>query len=218
MTNAPSATPTLDQLFTPLTVGELHLRNRLVMAPMTRNRSQNTIPAQVNATYYGQRATAGLIISEGTLIEAQGTEWLEAPGIWSDDHVAGWKLVTNAVHEAGGSIVCQLWHLGRVCHPYHQCGLPNVGPSAIAAKGGAFRLLNGRPGYVTPKAIADPEHYVALYKAAAVKAKEAGFDGVELHSANGYLVHQFLDTSFQPAHRYVGRIGGKPRSLIDAYR
>jgi 2,4-dienoyl-CoA reductase-like NADH-dependent reductase (Old Yellow Enzyme family) len=181
------------------------------MAPMTRNRCHGTIPSSITARYYAQRCTAGLIITEGTLIEAQGTEWSEAPGIWLDAHIAGWKTVTDVVHRDGGLIFCQLWHLGRVCHPFLQAGLPVVGPSAIAAKGGKFRTLQGAPGYQVPDAIADPEVYIRLYRQAAINARSAGFDGVELHAANGYLVHQFLDIS---SNQRMDKWGGSVENRV----
>lgn len=204
-------------MFSPLKIGDLTLSNRVVMASLTRNRTPGTIPDDLNAEYYGARADCGLIISEGALIEPQGTEWPHAPGLWSSEHAAGWKKVTDAVHAKNGLIFAQLWHLGRVCHPLHQCGQPNVGPSAIAAKGGKFRKLAGEPGYVTPKAIEDPKSYVLKYKQAAVYAKEAAFDGVELHAANGYLAHQFLEShSNQRTDNYGGSIENRARFVLEA--
>jgi 2,4-dienoyl-CoA reductase-like NADH-dependent reductase (Old Yellow Enzyme family) len=132
----------IDKLFTPLKLGALELRNRFVMSAMTRNRG--FVPNAINQLYYKQRATeAGLVLSEGTLVELQGSEWPYAPGLFRDDQVVGWKAITDAVHEEGGLIVAQLWHLGRVLHPLHQGGMPVYGPSAVKAKGGKFRLLHG---------------------------------------------------------------------------
>ncbi|KAK9659734.1 hypothetical protein K7432_018597, partial [Basidiobolus ranarum] len=125
----------------PVQLGELQLKNRVIMASMTRNR--NLYPDDVNVDYYAQRAGAGLILSEGTLIEPQGTEWPEAPGIWNSKQITGWKKITDAVHKEGGLIWAQLWHLGRAAHTLHNCGVPPPAPSAVAAKGGKFRLLNG---------------------------------------------------------------------------
>jgi 2,4-dienoyl-CoA reductase-like NADH-dependent reductase (Old Yellow Enzyme family) len=164
---------------------------------LTRNR--NLVPGPLQVEYYTQRAGAGLILTEATLIEPLGYELSHArkfllknfiiiinmysfiAGIYSDEQVAGWKKVVDAVHARNSLMYMQLWHIGRVAHPLLQDGRPNVGPSAIAAKGGKFRQLEGAPGYVTPQAIDDPEHYIALYKRAAQRAKEAGFDGIELH-------------------------------------
>ncbi|KAJ3285862.1 hypothetical protein HK104_009306 [Borealophlyctis nickersoniae] len=198
-----------------LQVGDVTLKNRIVMASLTRNRG--VISNRVNAEYYAQRASTGLIISEGTLIEPQGTEWINAPGIYSEQQIKGWKGTTNLVHEAGGLIFAQLWHLGRVCHPHLQANLPNIGPSAIGATGGKFRLLAGEPGYVTPTAIEDPKTYIELYRKAAQNAKAAGFDGVELHSANGYLVNQFIDSrSNQRTDAYGGSPENRARFALEA--
>ncbi|EJC99585.1 FMN-linked oxidoreductase [Fomitiporia mediterranea MF3/22] len=189
-------------LLSPVTIGSVPLRNRLVMSALTRDRSAPTnVPNDLNVEYYKQRAEggAGLIVTEGTLISQQGTEWPNAPGIWSKEHVSAWKKVTDAVHSQGGKIFCQLWHLGRVSHPdapeQKASGLPVYAPSAVAARGGKFRYLPGTPGYVTPTEVPDPTILIEQYKNAAVNAKEAGFDGVELHAANGYLVQQFLDNT-----------------------
>ncbi|CAF1401207.1 unnamed protein product [Adineta steineri] len=201
----------------PLKLGPLELKNRVIMASLTRDR--NLVPGELQVKYYTQRAGAGLILTEGTLIEQLGSEWSEAPGIYTDEQVAGWKKVVDSVHDHNGLIYLQLWHIGRVAHPLLQNGRPNVGPSAIAAKGGKFRQLEGKPGYVTPQAIDDPEHYIALYKRAAERAKEAGFDGVELHSANGYLPHQFIDnTSNHRTDQWGGSIENRcrfPLRIID---
>ncbi|CAF0815463.1 unnamed protein product [Adineta ricciae] len=202
---------------TPLQLGPLLLKNRVIMSSLTRDR--NRVPGPLQVEYYTQRAGAGLILTEGTLIEPLGAEWSNAPGIYSDEQVAGWKKVVDSVHNHNGRIFLQLWHIGRVAHPLLQDGRPNVAPSAIAAKGGKFRQLEGTPGYVTPVAIENPEHYVALYKRAAERAKEAGFDGVELHAANGYLPHQFIDnTSNQRTDQWGGSAENRcrfPLRIID---
>jgi len=190
-------------LFKPLQlVGPVSLQNRIVMSALTRSRSVPTnVPNSVNEEYYEQRAVggAGLIVTEGTLIVQQGTEWPHAPGIWNKAQVEAWKNITDAVHAKGGAIFCQLWHVGRVAHPdmaeQVASGQPVYAPSAISAKGGKFRALPGTPGYVTPTAVEDPTIIVEQFRHAAVNAKEAGFDGVEVHGANGYLIHQFLDST-----------------------
>jgi len=193
-----TATPLLQ----PFKLGPITLRNAIIMSPLTRSRSVPTnVPNKVNLEYYQQRAEggAGLIVTEGTLICQQGTEWPYAPGIWSEAHIVAWKKITDAVHSKGGVIYCQLWHVGRVAHPempeQKASGQPVYAPSAISARGGKFRSLPGTPGYVTPTSIDDPKVIIEQYKQAALNAQEAGFDGVELHGANGYLIHQFLDSN-----------------------
>jgi 2,4-dienoyl-CoA reductase-like NADH-dependent reductase (Old Yellow Enzyme family) len=201
-------------LFSAAKIGDLELSNRSVMSALTRGRS--IVPGDPQVVYYAQRASAGLIISEGTLIEPQGSEWPFAPGIWSAEQVAGWKKVTDAVHAKGSKIFCQLWHIGRVAHPLHQAGQPCVGPSAIAAKGGKFRLLVGAPAYVQPKAIEDPSVYVRMFATAAVNAKKAGFDGVEIHAANGYLPNQFLEShSNKREDKYGGSAANRVRFVLE---
>ncbi|EGO00660.1 hypothetical protein SERLA73DRAFT_50406 [Serpula lacrymans var. lacrymans S7.3] len=197
-----STTTSHSALLSPLAIGPLTLRNRVIMSALTRSRSAPTnVPNEVNLEHYVQRARggAGLIVTEGVLIEQQGTEWQNAPGIWSQEQVAAWKKITSAVHAEGGLIFAQLWHLGRISHPdapeQKAAGKPVYAPSAISARGGKFRFIPGEPGYVTPTAIDDPRVLIEQYKKAAINAKEAGFDGVELHGANGYLVHQFLDST-----------------------
>ncbi|KAF9263622.1 FMN-linked oxidoreductase [Marasmius fiardii PR-910] len=199
-------------LFQPLKVGPLTLSNRVVMSALTRNRAlPDTVPNDLNVEYYAERARggAGLIVSEGTLIARQGTEWPFAPGIWSQEHVEGWKKVTDAVHKEGSLMFAQLWHLGRLSHPdapqQKKAGVPVYGPSSLAARGGKFSFLEGNPGYVTPTEIDDPWKFVQMFKEAAINAKKAGFDGVELHGANGYLVHQFLDST---ANKRTDQWGG----------
>lgn len=198
-------------LLAPLQVGSITLKNRIMMAALTRNRAPDTYPTELMKDYYVQRVQggAGLIVTEGILITRQGSEWPYAPGIWDEKHVSGWKNITDAVHAAGGRIYAQLWHLGRVSHPDAPeqilAGVPVYAPSAISARGGKFRHLPGQPGYVTPTAIEDPSILVEQFKQAAVNAKEAGFDGVELHGANGYLVTQFLDST---ANKRTDKWGG----------
>ncbi|KAH8833384.1 flavoprotein NADH-dependent oxidoreductase [Flagelloscypha sp. PMI_526] len=186
-------------LFEPLQVGSITLSNRLIVSATTRSRSNNTVPTPLMAEYYAQRAKgeAGLIITEGILVSSQGTEWPGAPGLWNDDHVKGWKDIVDKVHEEGGKIYAQLWHVGRCANsdaPAHG-GQPVWAPSAIQARGGKLRFLEGEPGYSVPTEIQDPTTIIAEYANAAVNAKAAGFDGVELHYANGYLPHQFLDST-----------------------
>ncbi|KAJ7491282.1 hypothetical protein FB451DRAFT_637246 [Mycena latifolia] len=202
-------------LFTPLKLGSITIANRIGMSALTRNRSTDTVPNEIMLKYYVQRAVggAGLIVTEGTLITRQGTEWPQAPGIWDKTQVAGWKKITDAVHEAGSKIYCQIWHVGRVSHPEAPqqiaAGVPVYAPSAIAARGGKFRFLPGHPGYVTPTEIPDPTVIIAQFKQAAINAKEAGFDGVELHGANGYIVAQFLDST---ANKRTDKWGGSPEN------
>ncbi|KAF7294732.1 Oxidored-FMN domain-containing protein [Mycena indigotica] len=208
-------TSTMSSLFTPLKLGSITISNRIGMSALTRNRSSATVPNEVMLEYYFQRAKggAGFIISEGTLITRQGTEWQAAPGVWNDAQVAGWKKITNAVHGAGSKMYCQVWHLGRVSHPdapeQIAAGEPVYAPSAISARGGKFRFLPGKPGYVKPTELPDPTVIIEQFKQAAIHAKEAGFDGVELHGANGYIVHQFLDSS---SNQRTDKWGGSPEN------
>ncbi|TMM47357.1 alkene reductase [Qipengyuania marisflavi] len=184
-----------ETLFDPLTMGALEARNRIFMAPLTRGRSTQpgSVPNNMMATYYRQRAGAGLIISEATGISVEGLGWPAAPGIWSDEHVAGWKPVTQAVHEDGGLIVLQLWHMGRLVHPDFLGGEAPVSASATHAPGHAH-TFEGRKDYQPARALSKDEiaRVVGDYRKAAENAKAAGFDGVQLHGANGYLVDQFL--------------------------
>jgi N-ethylmaleimide reductase len=205
-------------LFSPFRVGPLTLPNRLVMAPMTRGRAgANAAPNEAMARYYGQRADAGLLITEATAISKSGSGWLGAPGIHHETQVAGWRRVTEAVHRKGGRIFLQLWHMGRVSHPDFLGGELPVGPSAIAAKGDSH-TSKGKQPYVTPRAltVAEIRAVVADYAAAAQRARAAGFDGVELHAANGYLVDQFLrDGSNQRDDEYGGSPTKRARFLLE---
>lgn len=203
-------------LFQPYSLGTMHLRNRFVMAPLTRGRANDDkSPNELMATYYRQRATAGLIITEATAISPQGVGWVGAPGIFSDNHVEGWKRITEAVHQLNGVIFLQLWHMGRVSHPDFLNGQLPWGPSAIAAQGDAHTPL-GKKAYVTPKemTVLDIQQTINEYAQATVKARQAGFDGVELHGANGYLIDQFLrDGSNQRDDDYGGSITNRLRFL-----
>ena len=184
-----------EALFQPLTVGALELPNRIVMAPLTRGRSTppGSVPNEMMATYYPQRAGAGLIISEATGISREGLGWPAAPGVWSEEQVEGWKLTTKAVHDEGGLIVLQLWHMGRLVHPDFLGGNPPVSASATCAPGHAH-TPTGRQDYQPARELSVEEiaRVVGDYRKAAENAKKAGFDGVQLHGANGYLVDQFL--------------------------
>jgi N-ethylmaleimide reductase len=201
-------------------LGPLQLSNRVVMAPMTRNRAgRGNAPGPLNATYYAQRASAGLIVSEATQISPQGVGYPGTPGIHSDEQIAGWKGVTNAVHAASGRIFLQLWHVGRISHPSLQPdGAIPVAPSAIAPAGQAMTPEGMRP-FVTPRALETAEiaGIVEDYRRAARNARIAGFDGVELHGANGYLIDQFLrDGSNRRTDHYGGTAQNRARLLIEA--
>jgi len=187
----------------------------MVMAPMTRNRCPENVPTGLTAEYYRQRASAGLIITEGAQISEQGIGYPATPGIHTDAQIAGWQQVTAAVHDAGGRIFCQLWHCGRISHPdYHGGALP-VAPSAIQPAGQAF-TYDGLKDFVEPRALATAEipAIVEQYRHAAACAMQAGFDGIELHAANGYLLDQFLrDGSNQRSDQYGGAIENRIRLL-----
>jgi len=205
-------------LFTPFKAGAIELPNRIVMAPLTRGRANpDGTPHPRMIEYYRQRASAGLIISEATAISAQGVGWVNAPRIYTQAHVEGWKPVTEAVHQAGGRIFLQLWHMGRASHPdFHDGALP-VAPSAIAAQGDAHTSGGNKP-YVTPRALEADEITATVqdYARAARLAREAGFDGVEIHAANGYLIDQFLrDGSNQRTDDYGGSVPNRVRFLLE---
>ncbi len=206
-------------LFDPLRVGALELPNRIVMAPLTRQRAGAVrLPNALMAEYYRQRAGVGLILTEATSVTPQGLGYADTPGIWSDEQVAGWKLVTQAVHEAGGLIVLQLWHVGRISDPIFLNGDLPVAPSAIAAKGHVSLVRPERP-YVTPRALRRDElpGVIAAYRKGAENAQKAGFDGVELHGANGYLLDQFLqDSTNKRDDEYGGPIENRARLMIEA--
>ena len=210
--------PPLD-VFSSFKLGPLTLPNRVVMAPMTRNRAgRGNAPSPLNATYYAQRASAGLIISEATQISPQGLGYPGTPGIHSSEQVAGWKGVTAAVHAAGGRMFLQLWHVGRISHPSLQPdGALPVAPSAIAPTGQAM-TADGMKPFVTPRAVETSEiaGIVEDYRHAARNARAAGFNGVELHGANGYLIDQFLrDGANRRTDRYGGDTLNRARFLIE---
>jgi len=205
-------------LFDPLKIGDLELPNRVVMAPLTRSRSGGSrVPNALMAEYYVQRASAGLILSEATAVTPQGVGYADTPGIWSDEQVAGWKLVTDAVHAAGGRIFLQLWHVGRVSDPIFLDGQLPVAPSAIAPAG-HVSLVRPKREYVTPRALGIEEipGIVAAYRKGAENAKAAGFDGVEIHGANGYLLDQFLqDSTNKRTDAYGGSIENRARLMLE---
>jgi len=207
----------MTELFTSVQLGKLTLPNRMVMAPMTRNRAPEGTPTALMAEYYAQRAGAGLIITEGAQISDQAIGYPATPGIHSDAQVEGWKQITSAVHAKGGHISVQLWHCGRVSHPdFHGGALP-VAPSAIKPAGQAF-TYTGLQDFVTPRALELVEipEVVEQYRHAAAMAIKAGFDGVEIHSANGYLLDQFLrDGSNQRNDSYGGSIANRARLLLE---
>jgi 2,4-dienoyl-CoA reductase-like NADH-dependent reductase (Old Yellow Enzyme family) len=205
-------------LFDPLQAGDLQLPNRILMAPMTRSRSGDArIPNKLMAKYYEQRASAGLILSEATVVTPSGVGYADTPGIWSREQTQGWKHVTRAVHRAGGRIVLQLWHVGRISHPVFLGGAAPVAPSAIAPKGNVSLLRPDTP-YVVPRALerAEIPGIVDAFRRGAENAERAGFDGVELHAANGYLIDQFLqDRTNRRTDDYGGAVENRARLLLE---
>lgn len=210
-------------LHEPITVGDIQLANRIVMAPLTRNRSPEAVPNTLNVAYYEQRASAGLLITEGTAITQQGQGYADVPGLYTPEALAGWKNVTDAVHRAGGKIVVQMWHVGRISHVSLQ---PNggqpVGPSAITAKSKTYirndDCTGGFAPTSEPRALEIPEiaGIVEDYRKAARAAIDVGFDGVEIHAANGYLLDQFLRSgSNHRTDAYGGSIENRARFLFE---
>ena len=217
----------LDSLFSPLQLGGLNLPNRLIMAPLTRARaSADNVPGVLMAQYYAQRSDCGLIVSEATAIDPLGMGWYRAPGIWNAAQVAGWTGVTRAVHDAGGRIFAQLWHMGRLVLPEYIGGTQPIAPSPIAGAGETFALplpdytggfLPMKP-YVVPRAmtVEDIAHLVAAYGRGAANAMQAGFDGVEIHGANGYIIDQFLQSaSNRRTDDYGGSLANRTRMLCE---
>ncbi|MEN4748830.1 alkene reductase [Pseudomonas sp. Ps21-P2] len=206
-------------LFSPVRMGAIEMANRIVMAPVTRSRyEEDGVPGELHATYYAQRATAGLIVAEATNISAQGRGYAATPGIWSEAQVAGWRKVTDAVHAAGGKIVSQLWHVGRFSSVDLQPnGEAPVAPSAIQAERNTY-TANGFVPVSMPRALETDEipGIIEQYKLAAENAKRAGFDGVEVHSANSYLLDQFLrDSTNQRTDQYGGSIENRARLTLE---
>jgi N-ethylmaleimide reductase len=205
-------------IFSSFRLGELELANRMVMAPMTRSRAvEGNVPNPLAATYYAQRASAGLIVTEASQVSPQGVGYIQTPGIYSAEQVAGWKTITKAVHQAGGIIFAQLWHVGRISHPdFHDGALP-VAPSALPVDGEAF-TTRGKTKLVTPRALETDEipGIVAQFRKGAENAKAAGFDGVEIHGANGYLLDQFLrDGSNHRTDAYGGSLRKRARFPLE---
>lgn len=206
------------KLFEPVTIGNLKLSNRIVMAPLTRTRAgEERIPNKLMQEYYTQRATAGLILTEATAVSPQGVGYAHTPGIWSEAQVEGWKNITDSVHKAGGRIFLQLWHVGRVSDPVFLQGELPVAPSAIAPKG-HVSLVRPEKSYVTPRALRLEEipGIVADFRKGAENAKRAGFDGVEVHGANGYLVDQFLQSGTNiRTDQYGGSVENRARFFLE---
>jgi N-ethylmaleimide reductase len=204
--------PSIAPLFSPVQLGAFSLPNRVLMAPLTRSRAnEQTAPHDLHIEYYRQRATAGLIVSEGSQISPEGVGYIRTPGIYSAEQIAGWKQVTTAVHAAGGRILCQLWHVGRVSHiDLQPNGQAPVAPSAIAASGSAFTPEGPKP-LTTPQALSQDaiKRVIGDWAHAARSALEAGFDGVQIHGANGYLIDQFLRDG---ANQRTDEYGGSPEN------
>lgn len=219
MNNAASSSR---DLFSPYAMGRLHLRNRMVMAPLTRSRAeQGNVPSRMAATYYSQRASAGLIVTEATQVSPDGQGYISTPGIHSEEQIAGWKAVTEAVHAKGGLIFLQLWHVGRISHPDFLGGKLPVAPSAIAPRGMQTYTAEGLKDIPTPRALETLEipGIVAAFRQGAENAKVAGFDGVEVHGANGYLLDQFLeDGTNQRTDQYGGSVENRARLLLEVAR
>ncbi|MBV8184589.1 MAG: alkene reductase, partial [Hyphomicrobiales bacterium] len=206
-------------LFDPVDLGDLRLPNRILMAPLTRCRASGDgrVPNAIMRDYYTQRASAGLILSEATSVTPMGVGYPRTPGIWSKEQVAGWKKITESVHGAGGRIALQLWHVGRISDPIYLDGASPVAPSAIAAKGHVSQIRPQKP-FVTPRSLALDEiaGVVEEFRKGAENAEEAGFDGVEIHGANGYLLDQFLqDGSNHRTDTYGGSVENRARLMLE---
>ncbi|KHO64036.1 alkene reductase [Pseudomonas flexibilis] len=205
-------------LFTPVTLGDLALNNRIIMAPLTRCRADvGRVPSEMMVEYYRQRASAGLILTEATSVTPMGVGYPNTPGIWSAEQIQGWRKVTNAVHAAGGKIVLQLWHVGRISDPIYLDGQLPVAPSALKPAG-HVSLLRPKKDYETPRALETAEiaGVIEAFRKGAENAKEAGFDGVELHAANGYLIDQFLQSrTNQRTDAYGGPVENRARLLLE---
>ena len=209
----------MSTLFSPIRIGALTAPNRLFMAPLTRCRADaDHVPTELMAEYYVQRASAGLIIAEATMVMPGNSAFWREPGIYSEAQVAGWHKVTSAVHAAGGRIFLQLWHGGRACHPLLNGGAQPVAPSAIAITGDEVHTPEGKKPYVVPRALHDDEllGIIAGFRKAAENAKAAGFDGVEVHGANGYLLDEFLrDGANKRSGPWGGSVENRARLLLE---
>lgn len=207
----------MSNLFQSIRIGDLETPNRIIMAPMTRCRSSaGRVPNAMMAKYYAQRASAGMILTEATSVSPMGVGYPDTPGIWSQEQIEGWKLTTKAVHDAGGRILLQLWHVGRVSDPYYLNGALPVAPSAIAPSGHVSMMRPEKP-FETPRALELDEipGIIDAYRKGAQNAEAAGFDGVEIHGANGYLLDQFLqDGSNKRDDGYGGSIENRARLLL----
>lgn len=207
--------PTLSD---PVILGDLTLKNRVVMSPLTRCRAdEGRVPNRLMAEYYAQRSSAGLILSEATSVTPMGVGYPDTPGIWSDDQVEGWKLVTDAVHRAGGVIFLQLWHVGRISDPLYLNGKSPVAPSAVRPAG-HVSLVRPKKEYVQPRALTltEIQEVIEAYRLGAINAKAAGFDGVHIHGANGYLLDQFLqDKTNRREDEYGGSLENRARLLLE---
>lgn len=208
----------MNSLFNPLTIGALELPNRIIMSPLTRSRAgSERIPNDLMAEYYTQRSSAGLIISEATSVTPMGVGYADTPGIWSEKQVEGWKKITNAVHQAKGRIFLQLWHVGRISDPMFLDGEMPVAPSAVRPQGHVSLVRPQKP-YVTPRALQTEEigGIVDAFRTGAENAKKAGFDGVEIHGANGYLLDQFLqDSTNKRTDEYGGSLENRARLMLE---
>jgi len=208
-----------DALFTPISLGKLQLKNRIVMAPLTRCRATGNVPNELMEKYYRQRASAGLLITEGTAPSANGLGYARQPGLYTDAQVQGWKRVTEGVHQAGGKIFVQLMHDGRVSHPANmQAGAKIVAPSALAAPGEMWTDSEGMQPYPVPNEMTEADIVQAIeeFASACTRAMAAGFDGVELHGANGYLIDQFLNAATnQRTDRWGGSVENRIRFAVE---
>ena len=208
----------MPSLFDPIVMGEFKLPNRVLMAPLTRCRAaEGRVPTALMAEYYTQRASAGLILTEATSVDAMGVGYPNTPGIWSEAQVEGWKLVTESVHRAGGRIALQLWHVGRMSDPLYLDGKSPVAPSAVKPSG-HVSLVRPMKEFETPRALelAEVKEVVQQFKRGAENAKRAGFDGVEIHGANGYLLDQFLqDSTNKRTDEYGGPIENRARLMLE---
>jgi 2,4-dienoyl-CoA reductase-like NADH-dependent reductase (Old Yellow Enzyme family) len=209
----------MSKLFEPLVLGDLELANRVIMAPLTRCRTDaGRVPNDLMREYYVQRASAGLILSEATSVSPMGVGYPDTPGIWSAEQVAGWKKITDAVHAAGGRMMLQLWHVGRISDPSYLNGELPVAPSAVKPEG-TVSLVRPKKEFETPRALDRDEipQVLEAYRVGAQNAKAAGFDGVEIHGANGYLPDQFLrDTSNLRTDDYGGSLPSRARFMLEA--